>query len=183
MNTAQAQPTIASLAEIVFGKGETPVFAVLDGASIPDLVKKLYDHEPEYCCLYRGELPPDMAAIAPYLVRLEPGDKFVETVFSEGWGSHWGIFFASAATLRTLRDHLREFHAVELPDQRTVIFRYYDPRVLSGFLPACNADELAAFFGPIERFVVEGETPQIGANFSFAGKALKSETFELKKEP
>ncbi len=179
----QAEPpkAIANLASFLFGKGDVPVFAVLDGASAPGLVKSLYEHEPEYCCLYRGELAPDMATVAPYLVRLEPESPFTEQVLGEGWGAHWGSFVVSTANLRILRDHFRSFHTVELPDQSTVLFRYYDPRVLRNFLPVCNAAELATFFGPVQKFVVEGESPDTGIKFSLAGSALKPEPFQLKK--
>ena len=180
---ASATPEIASpgLAEVLFGKNDTPIFAVLDGASAPNLVKNLYAHEPEYCCLYRGELKPDIANVAPYLVRLEPGTEFAQWVLADGWGAHWGTFFASDADLRSLRNHFREFLRVELPDQRTVLFRFYDPRVLRGFLPASNEAELDEFFGPVKHFVVEGESPDQGAKFSRAGKALKQDPFKLKK--
>ncbi|HUR44658.1 MAG TPA: DUF4123 domain-containing protein, partial [Candidatus Saccharimonadales bacterium] len=80
------------------------------------------------------------------------------------------------------RDHLRQFHTVELPDQRTVLFRYYDPRVLRTFLPACNAAELETFFGPVQTFMLEGEKPDTGVRFSLAGKALKAEPILLKKK-
>lgn len=179
--TAQAQSTNPALATALFGKGEIPVYAILDGASAPNLVKHLYEHEPEYCCLYRGELEPDMATVAPYLVRLEAESQFTELVLGEGWGTHWGSFIVSPATLRALRDHFRAFQTVELPDQRSVIFRYYDPRVLRNFLPVCNAAELATFFGPVHKFVVEGETPEAGIKFSLAGTALKPEPFQIKK--
>jgi len=179
--SAQTATNEAGLGEVLFGKGDIPAFAILDGASAPALVKNIYDHEPEYCCLYRGELSPDIATIAPYLVRLEPGAKFTEWVLNEGWGVHWGVFLVSTGTLRILRNHFREFYTVELPNQRTVLFRYYDPRVLRSFLPACNAAELAAFFGPVQKFVVEGEKAEAGINFSLAGTALKPEPFQLKK--
>ena len=45
-------------------------YAVLDGASIPQLRQALYQMKPEYECLYLGELTGDMAEVAPYLVRL-----------------------------------------------------------------------------------------------------------------
>jgi Domain of unknown function (DUF4123) len=178
---AQYETATPELAGVLFGKEDTTTFAILDGASAPDLVKKLYEHEPEYCCLYRGELEPDIATVAPYLVRLEPGAPFAEVVLGEGWGAHWGIFIVSTANLRTLRNHFREFHTVELPDRRTVLFRYYDPRVLRSFLPACNSAELNAFFGPVQNFVVEGETAETGVRFARAGTALKPEPFQLKK--
>src|SRR5687767_2130364 len=102
--SSPAPAQTAGIAGVLFGKSETPVFTVLDGASAPGLVKKLYELEPEHCCLYRGELPPDMASVAPYLVKLEPDDPFTELVCTEGWGAHWGIFASSTATLRALRD-------------------------------------------------------------------------------
>ena len=181
--SAQVESARPELAGVLFGQAGLSVFAVLDGASAPDLVKGLFEHEPEYCCLYRGELSPDMALVAPYLVRLEAGEKFTEWVLTEGWGAHWGIFLHTATTLRALRDHFREFHTVELPDQRTVLFRYYDPRVLRSFLPPCNPAELRSFFGPIQSFIAEGDTPETGFRLALAGQALKPEPFQLKKTP
>jgi len=171
---------VAALPELLFGKEEAAVYAVLDGASIPKLVATLHEQKPEFCCLYPGELKPDMAAVAPYLVRLEKGKEFTEQVLKDGWGAHWGVFVVSGGDLRALRDHFREFHKVELPDQRSVIFRYYDPRVLRIFLPVCNELELTQFFGPVKRFVVEAEADN-GIQFSFTGQALKSEAFRTKK--
>lgn len=181
--SAQAQIARPGLAEVLFGKGDTPVFAVLDGASVPGLVKNLYEQEPEHCCLYRGELEPDIASVAPYLVLLESGAEFTDLVLRDGWGAHWGVFVVSTANLRTLRNHFREFLKVELPDRRAVLFRFYDPRVLRNFLPACNAAELASFFGPVQSFIAEGETAESGVRFALAGKALKLESFQLKKTP
>ena len=178
---AQNESAKPGLAGVLFGKGDTTTFAILDGASAPGLVKKFYEHEPEYCCLYRGELEPDIASVAPYLVRLEPGAPFAELVLGEGWGAHWGIFIVSTANLRTLRNHFREFHTVQLPDRRLVLFRYYDPRVLRSFLPACNPPELRAFFGPVQNFIAESETAEIAVRFALAGTALKPESIQLKK--
>jgi len=182
MNTSsQLETAPAALESIVFGKQDSTVFALLDGASSPKLVKLLYDNKPEFCCLYPGELKADIAAVAPYLVRLEAGKEFTGIVLKEGWGAHWGVFVSSAADLRALRDHFREFHKVELPDQRTVIFRYYDPRVLRIFLPVSNQPELATFFGPVQTFIVEGESAETGIKFGLAGHALKAQPFQLKK--
>ncbi|MCK7510898.1 MAG: DUF4123 domain-containing protein [Desulfobacterales bacterium] len=68
------------------------VYAVLDGASIKSLGPKLYNLRPEHVCLYRGRLEPDMAEVAPYLVRLEQDSAFAQWVLGDGWGKHWGIF-------------------------------------------------------------------------------------------
>ena len=52
------------------------IFAVLDGASVPGLLQELADLEPEHECLYRGELTPDLAEVAPYLIHLPATSQF-----------------------------------------------------------------------------------------------------------
>ena len=68
------------------------VFAVLDGALIPELRMKIYEMQPVHHCLLTGDLEPDMAEVAPYLVRLFPNTPFTDWVLSECWGANWGIF-------------------------------------------------------------------------------------------
>ena len=121
--------------------GGANVYAVLDGASIPDLLEKLYKWKPEHICLYRGELAPDLAEVAPYLVRLEQNGLFTEWVITQGWGHHWGIFAISEEGITTLRKHFRTILMVEDPRGKPVYFRYYDPRVLRCYLPSCHPDE------------------------------------------
>src|SRR2546422_5242168 len=50
------------------------------------LFRSLYGEHPEFECLYRGELKPDMAEVAPYLVRLESESSVTKWVIREGWG-------------------------------------------------------------------------------------------------
>jgi hypothetical protein len=119
---------------------ELKLFAVLDGASVPNLPQELYQHEPDYLCLYRGALDPDLAETAPYLVRLEPGSPFAEWIFNEGWGKHWGIFFTATCDMRDLRSHFRKFLIVYDAGGKPLYFRYYDPRVLRVYLPTCRPD-------------------------------------------
>src|SRR5262245_523205 len=94
-----------ALEKHLFSEREAEVYAILDGASVQDLLDRLYEDKPEYECLYRGELKPDLAEVAPYLVRLEYKTKFCDWVLQQGWGRHWGIFVVSYADLRVLRRH------------------------------------------------------------------------------
>lgn len=145
----------------LFEQFDRNVYAVLDGASVPDLPQTLWDLEPENICLYRGELAPDMAQVAPYLVRIEPNSPFTEWVLTKGWGNHWGLFAVTPeeADLRTMRLHFRKFLRVKGPDNKPLYFRYYDPRVLRVYLPTCNKEELKVIFGPILQYILEGEDP------------------------
>jgi hypothetical protein len=173
--------TADSLRQHLFVEEGTGVFAVLDGASVRDLLTRLYDQQPEFCCLYRGELKPDLAEVAPYLVRLEPGSEFTQWLLEHGWGKHWGIFALAPVDLQTLRRHFRRFLVVYDPDGKPLYFRYYDPRVLRVYLPTCNADELAAVFGPVESCVLEDEDPGVVLRFRVESGSLKHEKATLGK--
>jgi hypothetical protein len=148
------------LQQRLFTQPELNVFAVLDGAAIPDLLPQLQHYQPEYTCLYRGQLDPELAAAVPYLIRLESGSALLDWL-DNGWGNHWGIFAAAKANLRAMRQHFRQLLKVELPEGEIVHFRFYDPRVLRVFLPTCDEEEQQIMFGPITCYWVEieGETP------------------------
>lgn len=182
MMTANDQ-IIEAVSNLLFGGAagdeELRVYAVLDGASVPGLLERL-DVQSEYVCLYRGELAPDMAEVAPYLVRLEPETEFTDWVIEKGWGNHWGIFAASRADLRAMRRHLRTLLTVYDPQGKPLYFRFYDPRVLRVYLPTCNAEELATVFGPVERYVMEGEEKGQVQQFQLASGALQQKSVSLK---
>lgn len=150
----------------LFGHTDRDTYAILDGASNPELLKMLWQHEPQHLCLYRGELDAEMAQVAPYLVRLLPDSPFTDEVL-KGWGRHWGIFLFTRADLRALRKHFRTFLIVHGPDGQPLYFRYYDPRVLRVFLPTCNAQEAATLFGPVTRYLMEDEDPGAMVRFWF----------------
>jgi hypothetical protein len=170
-----------SLVQHLFSQPETNLYTVLDGASIPGLPQILWEHEPEHICLYRGELEPDMAAVAPYLVKLEQGHAFTRLVCEQGWGNHWGIFAMTPAEvdIRLLRQHFRRFLMVYDPDGKLIYFRYYDPRVLRVYLPTCNAEEIKIVFGPISCYVLEDEDPSVILRFSSDAEKARAEKVPL----
>lgn len=151
---------VQPLSQHLFAEPEAATFVVLDGASAPGLLKSLHQLKPEHICLYRGELTPDMAQVAPYLVRLQPEADFTAWVLEEGWGNHWGIFAVAPANMTAMRKHFRTFLMVKNPEGKQVYFRYYDPRVLRLYLPTCNEAETKVIFGPVTRYFCEDEKPQ-----------------------
>lgn len=163
----------------LFATEKQQVFAVLDGASVPDLRLSLYQHQPEYACLYLGDLAPDMAEVAPYLVRLEADADFTEWVIRYGWGQHWGIFVSSDATLRELHRHFRRLLTVHDSAGTPLLFRYYDPRVLRVYLPTCTAAELEAFFGPVEWYMCEDDTTPAAWRLHLLSNTLQQDRLML----
>ncbi len=146
-----------NLARQLFENQKLHAYTILDGASNPALLDYLYDYQPEFVCLYRGELEPDIAECAPYLARLEADTPFTKWVMS-GWGHHWGIFALADCDIDILRRHLRTLNKVYDPEtHKSLLFRYYDPRVLSFFLPTCDEEQTAEFFGPVQAYFAETE--------------------------
>lgn len=160
----------------IFREGSA-TFVVLDGASVPGLLNKLAQWQPQVECLYSGQIKPDLAEVAPYLVLIEPESDFAKWVLSEGWGKHWGIFAIAEEGLRAMRQHFRRFLTVHDESGKPLLFRYYDPRVLRTFLPTCNAQELAEIFGPVQCYVAEGEEPDTALRFEVRdGELLQQES-------
>jgi hypothetical protein len=134
------------------------MWAVLDGAKdekIYNLVSRCYLDK---CCLFAGELSPELERAAPHLVQVSPRDSVSDSLLTLGWGRAWGIFIQSDDSIRTLRRHLRTLLRVKDQSGRYLLFRYYDPRVLRVYLPTCLDHELKSMFGSsITRFCMESE--------------------------
>jgi hypothetical protein len=163
----------------LFADPGTKVYAVLDGASVAGLIGKLYQWRPKYECLYRGELAPDLAEVAPYLVHLESETEFCDWVLNQGWGNHWGIFALSVGDLFTLRQHFRRFLTVHDSTGKPLLFRYYDPRVMRTYLPTCNPQEVTAIFGPVSLFMMESEDPGVLLAYGYKSGSLVAKKKQL----
>lgn len=155
--------------------GGTKVWAILDGARDGKIYSALISSAQEQCCLYRGDLPWQLALAAPYLVQLDSDDKLTNQIL-DSWGKSWGIFLHSASSMDRLRKHLRRFLQVKDEHGKTLLFRYYDPRVLRAYLPTCWTDELRTVFGPIDRFIVEAADPDEVLEFTMERGKLVTKT-------
>ena len=148
---------MTKLASRLWSDPECSTFALLDGAGIPGLLPRLYsESDLEFACLYDGEMATGVAEMAPYIARIEPGSVFAKWLLS-GWGERRGIFAEVPATLEMplLRRHFRKLNMVYGHDSSSLLFRYYDPQVMSDCLPICDSAQLKTIFGPVSRFVLE----------------------------
>ena len=163
--------TKEELEKILFGE-RTLVFVVLDGALIPDLQMKIYETRPPNYCLLRGELKPDMAEVAPYVVQLIPGAPFTDWVLGD-FGKNWGIFVQSLHSIKEMRRHFRALLTIYDETGKPMLFRFYDPRVIQKFLPTCSSDELKTFFGKVDNFFAEDEKTKKLTVFRLENDELK----------
>jgi Domain of unknown function (DUF4123) len=107
--------------------------------------------------LYQGDIGDRLAHVSPYLVAVRESQPESLRLAEAGFGRSWGVFITTATAFDDLRRHLRKFNLVYREDGTSLVFRFYDPRVLRRFLPTCSADEARRLFGPIVSFVAESE--------------------------
>ncbi len=156
-----------------------PLYALLDAAREPSVLKVLFESKEQYQSLFEGPEGAQLAHFAPYLVGLPAESPFITTLVEQGWGKSWGVFVTCAQPLEVLRDHFKQFLMVELPERKQVYFRFYDPRVLRVFLPTCTADETNQFFGPIKYYLMEDEKPDTLLRFSSKDEKVGRRKFSL----
>ena len=158
------------------------VHIVLDGARDHRIEPLVRSSRADYDCLYSGELSPRLHAAAPWLVRLSRTAPFTSDLIALGWGRSWGIFAMTREeiALGALRRHFRRFLKVRDEQGHTLLFRYYDPRVLRVYLPTCTRQEAELFFGPVERFVMEGPSPSDVLSFERTATGVAVQQLDLK---
>lgn len=157
----------------MFRGGLQPLFAVLDAARDPHILKVLLESSEEYESLFDAVQGGALAHFAPYLVRLPEHSAVLESLVRQGWGNSWGVYLKSNKPLKEVRSHIRRFLMVKLPEGREVYFRYYDPRVLRLFLPTCTPEEVNMFFGPVACYLMEAEEPDILLQFVNHGRGAE----------
>jgi hypothetical protein len=170
---------VQSLRAEYFADGDLLTYMIIDGASVAALIDHLYDDEPDFSCLLKGMLEPDMQEVAPYIVQLRDGEPFTEWVLASALGRHWGIVLCTSLDLRTLDRRYRKLLRVRGPDGEPLFFRFYDPRVLRTFLPTCEEDDLDIWFDGVRHYYAEA--PEEGAllRFTSNGQGVQCEHLPL----
>jgi hypothetical protein len=168
-----------TIVETLWATPGEEVYALIDAARDPSIYPMVRACGVRHECLYAGAIPRELAEVAPYLVRLWRDHPFTEELLDEGWGKSWGVFATASCDVETLRSHLRRFLRVKREDGSTMVFRYYDPRVLRLYLPTCTGAELETFFGPLSRFVLEDAAPSRVVAFERARGTWTTSKIEL----
>lgn len=152
-----------------------PSYLILDAAQncIPAISSLIPDFNQEKHCLYSlNQYNVYLADVAPYLFRMTAAleDYYME----HGWGKSWGIVVLAELDYDQLRFHLRKFLKVkEEVNDKQLLFRFYDPRVLNMLLPIFEPAQLKEFFGPyVQAFIAENDDGLQGKKYSLKNGAL-----------
>lgn len=158
---------------------QPPPYLLLDCAGIDGGEAHIpHDVFAELECLFSGDLATELANVGPYLGRLASYEPGVKAIVED-------LLIAQVATLVTLQAtadgqaditfsqlhrHFRKFNVVYDPAGKPLFFRYYDPRVLIDVLSGFEAEQLNAFFGPVDAMLVIDPERQVKRCFRQAGK-------------
>lgn len=156
-----------------------PLYALLDAARDPGVLRLLRGSGAEHQSLYEGLEGETLADYAPYLASLPADCPAREPLAREGWGESWGVYLTCPLPFAEVRRHFRHFLLVRDEAGEELYFRFYDPRVLRVFLPTCTSAELATFFGPAHHFIVEDDPPEKLVRFGLEGGRLRAEAVQL----
>jgi hypothetical protein len=139
-----------------------PVFGVLDAARDPAVYPTLLRGQFGQESLFEGLRAAALCDVAPYLVPLALDSPLLAAMTGAWWGRSIGFVLTSRASMAEVLDRLREMLTVRTDDERRMVFRFYDPRVLRVFLPIANPRQASTLFGDGEIGAVacEGAEPQ-----------------------
>jgi hypothetical protein len=154
------------------------LYGVLDCARAPEMYEHVARLSPESAqCLFEGRLDEAVRRASPHLVELPPADPLSKAWRSVGWGQAWGLLLSSSAALPTVRRRLRHFTMAKLPDgSGPVLFRFWDPRVFRSYMPLVEAEDAAAWFVDIDRYIVEAEDGVGSLRFTLKSGRVAMET-------
>lgn len=129
---------------------------ILDAARMGSDFQEAVRRQSKHTCLYQGESARNLALVAPYLFEFALNSSFGEWLLETGWGRSWGVFLSSKASLDDLRLQLRKLLIVKTVGEKSLYFRFYDPRVLTIVLPALEPNQLGQMFGLVGAWFCEG---------------------------
>jgi hypothetical protein len=145
-------------------------YAIIDLASEEEIYDYLIIYEPEYRCLYDGELKIQYEIVAPHIVALHPECEFTQWYLSQTSGKNQGIFFTSMQDIDRLKEHFSHYAKVEVDpndlDETEVagefnaqtthaLFAFYDPRVFVEWMPSLTVEDGKIFFTPLEGIIIQ----------------------------
>lgn len=133
------------------GKGNR-IFAFLDACDEPLIPPKVFELGTKAVSLYSGSAEQEHAFVAPYAVEVD--EDLLAWIEQALAATPWGYFLLTGqdCSLMELRKHFRRFLKAKLPNKKRVMFRFYDPRVISTFLKSAEKQDVITIFGPVNAF-------------------------------
>lgn len=151
----QDTPTMIRSSLTRHGLPGVPWYLILDAAQDAASPARARDSGLKTQSLYAGELGGRLDHVAPHLCTFDLMGAFANWLFDHWRGNH-GILLQSKSSFEELRRHFRQFLLVKDEQGSKYRLRFYDPRVLRAFIPACSPEEATSFLGPVACYYAAG---------------------------
>lgn len=140
--------------------GPLQTYAILDAARVANLPMVLEASGLEHRCLFKGAAYDELKDLAPWIVRLEDGNKFTRQLFTRGqsfwslWDKEPGIYIRSRASCDDLWRHFRKFTRVRDRKGRWYYIQYWRPAFFLDYILSMAPEKQRIFIGECEAFIV-----------------------------
>jgi Domain of unknown function (DUF4123) len=131
------------------------VLLLTDNRNPAQLLKRAREADLTCMCLWDGEIPPDLADQAPWLIRLEWSHEPSSKIAVEAYQRQAGLFLQTRCSLGELRRGLAEFSAAEV-SHHWQLFPFYEPAVFPVLLEVIPPRLAAELFEGIDAFCCPG---------------------------
>ncbi len=156
-------------------------YILLDAARMAEEFDETDKFNSKNLCLLNARGEECLKSVSPYLFNIDKNSDFQKWIVKRGLGLSWGIFVESKLGMEDLHRHFRKLLLTGAESKEGAYFRVFDPRVLRFYLPACDPENLNAFFGPVQKFICEDEDSSFVLIFSFNGNQLVKERMAAKQ--
>lgn len=111
--------------------------------------------------LYDRLVESEFVELSPHLFRYEPESTPAQVWLALGRGRALAMRLASRAPPEQLVRHLQTYLLADAPGgedgKKQIYLLFFDPRVMHTLLRTLHAEQRRAFFGPVERWIVESD--------------------------
>jgi len=136
-------------------------YILLDAAKMHARIEDAKHFNKRHLCLYKGKAEERLHTVAPWLFTYPRPSVFADWYLANSGQQHWGIILETPKDFKTVYLHLKKFLIVKTEEGKKLYFRFYDPRVLPSFLETSDEAQLRAFFGPIDKYILESAKGEI----------------------
>lgn len=135
-------------------------FAILDAAKFGAGASEIESCNMPFKCLFIGKAAKELADIAPYIVQLDPRNRFTRRLFKHDpclpeemtsmhlWHREPGIYVRTRLSMEALWRHFRRFTRVRDDRGTWFVLRFYDPNVVLDMAEHLEQSNKRRFFVP-----------------------------------
>jgi pSer/pThr/pTyr-binding forkhead associated (FHA) protein len=129
------------------------LYGVIDVAANPQIITMLRNGQTNYQSIFEEAQRDD--GFDPHLVSIPQKIHLLNSLVSEGWGNHWGLYLTTEEGFRKVIRHLRETLLEEMRPGRTLPTRFTDLLALTTFFRSMPLQQRERIFGPVYAFFTE----------------------------